>query len=119
MITKRQMWVPVTRTYTSIGREIVSHVTIDMGNTISFDDIRRCLDEVEEEFGDQFERFTVEHTEVNDYGSTYIEYRVMGFRDETDKELSNRIIEGAKRDQAAADRELKEFERLKAKLGMK
>lgn len=91
----------------------------DIRYDIEFSALRDEMDRIEAEYGTQFEKFKVERVTKYGYGDDqWDEYRVRGWRQETDEEFAARVGEAAARVAQQEARELAEFERLKKKFGM-
>lgn len=111
-------WFPVGKNYTSFGgteRFIQENIDSLKYGGMSFKNLRARLDEIEEEYGGEFEDLTVEVDTRSDFGDEIISVLVSGRRYETDKEYADRKKEASDVKAAAEARERQEYERLARK----
>jgi hypothetical protein len=115
---RRSDWYRLKRSYKSFGREQQYDVTMDTRyGGMGFEDLRREMDEIQAEFGAEFERFKIETDTEHQYDGEIIVTRVYGFRAETDAEYQARLDADAAHVAARKQREREEFDRLVKKFG--
>jgi hypothetical protein len=118
MTSKQFNWYPILWQHITHGAVTQIPEKIDIACGISFDDLRKTMDDIT--FGCvEFDEFRIEPHQQYDYGSNdpRVEYHVEGFREETDAEFELRLKEITHRETANDEQDRLEFDRLKAKLG--
>lgn len=97
-------------------------VTIpEIRHGMSFEDLRREMDQIEADHGSEFEKFRIEPQDEYEYGDnqSYQVFYVEGLRWETDEEYNARMGEAARIIAAREERERKQYEALAKKFAAK
>lgn len=110
---KRQSWHKVKECIKP-GRYYTETLDIKYGG-MTFEQIRQQLDEIEKQYGDQFENFKVEMEKEWELGDEIIVANIKGFRSETDEEYAARLDKKKKLEEEQEKRDKKTYELLKQK----
>jgi len=113
---KLHKWFRVVESAGKGRRRTTWNVTMDeLRYGMSFEDMRREMDRIEAEHGDEFEAFRFEPQDEYDYGNEHPRrvYYVEGLRWETDEEYDARLAQAAEVEARNATCRRQQYEQLR------